>query len=140
VTGGQPLGDSPASLLDAARQLLEHPDVATAGLWPRAAAILARQALEATVARYWQDRGLPTVASASTRSQLICLAELAGPEVAGPASFIWATLSGACHARAYELAPTASELRGWIDTAQALSHRMAAMADDGVTPVPAASS
>jgi hypothetical protein len=35
---------TPEELLTAARQLIQRPDAATAGVWPRAAALLARQA------------------------------------------------------------------------------------------------
>jgi hypothetical protein len=42
---------TPEELLAAARRLIERPDAATAGVWPRAAALLTRQALEQTMAR-----------------------------------------------------------------------------------------
>jgi hypothetical protein len=35
---------TPEDLLIAARRLIRRPDAATAGVWPRAAALLARQA------------------------------------------------------------------------------------------------
>ena len=40
-------------LLTEARRLVEHPDAGTAGVWPRAAALLARQALEQAMAGLW---------------------------------------------------------------------------------------
>ena len=38
---------TPHELLAAARALMQRPDAAAAGIWPRAAALLARQAIEA---------------------------------------------------------------------------------------------
>ena len=58
----------------AARRLIERPDAATAGVWPRAAALLARQALELAMAGLWA--GQPAAAGldrSSMRSQLLCL-------------------------------------------------------------------
>ena len=115
-----PPPDSPEALLGEARRLLEQPNARTAGLWPRAVALLARQALEGALVRYWQGRGLAAVAETSLRSQLLCLSQLASSEVAGPASYTWAALTSACHAHAYELAPTASELGGWIEAVDGL--------------------
>ena len=43
-------------------------------------------------------------------------------------AYVWGALSEACHLHAYELAPTASELGGWIDTAGQL---VAFMRDEG---------
>jgi hypothetical protein len=44
---------TPGELLGAARTLIRRPDSATAGVWPRAAAFLARQALEAAMTVLW---------------------------------------------------------------------------------------
>jgi hypothetical protein len=109
---------TPAELLEVARDMCRRPDSPTAGLWPRAAALLARQAIEAAVDLYWANSATPTLAECSMRSQLVCFAELAGPELAGMVSSSWASLSSACHVHPYELAPTASELLGWISTVE----------------------
>lgn len=97
-----------------ARGLLRRADPATAGLWPRVAALLARQALEASVLGLWnrQDLGLQ---GCSMPAQLICLRTYLGDaELASRAGHAWSALSRACHHHAYELAPTAGELDAWF--------------------------
>ncbi len=49
--------------------LLERPDEKTAGIWSRAGALLARQALEETIAAFWSSTGL-RLGTLSTRAQL----------------------------------------------------------------------
>jgi hypothetical protein len=112
------LSDSPEKLLSAARSLLERPDARTAGLWPRAAAHLARQALELLLDEFWRTKA-PGTENTSTRAQLICLSSyLGGNGLASRVAFAWNALSHACHHHAYELAPTASELRLSLEVAQ----------------------
>ncbi len=110
----------PHDLLDAARRLSTTPGSAAAGLWPRAAALIARQAVEAALGDYWGTTGYPTLASRPMRSQLICLAELAGRPLAGSVAATWSSLSSGCHAHPYELAPTSAELLGWVEDAETL--------------------
>ncbi len=103
-----------------ARELLAHvgdlldrasPD--TAGLWPRAAALLTRQALEVALRTFWSARA-PGVESCSMRAQLLCLGRHIGDESLGRrAHLAWSALSAACHHHAYELAPTREELVTW---------------------------
>ncbi len=92
---------TPEDLLTAAGRLIRRPDAATAGVWPRAAALLARQALE----------------RCSMRSQLLCLTAYLGQDTATRAGYLSAALSRACHYHSYELAPTAAELTGWLNEA-----------------------
>ena len=100
---------STRELLYRASDLLERPTWGTVGVWPRAAAVLARQALE---------RGLTEVLSAQVqgiqrapvRSQL-----LYDTATADEVNVAWWALSRACHHLSYELPPTAAELRTWID-------------------------
>jgi hypothetical protein len=107
---------TPADLLGLARQLLDRESPETAGLWPRAAALLARQALEMAVDDYWAARRIP-LDSCPTLQQLICLREYLGdPDLAGRVHHAWNALSRACHYHPYELAPTARELDGWLET------------------------
>ena len=54
------------SLVSTARDLLERPDSHTAGIWPRATALLARQALESALDDLWRSRA-PGVERCSTR-------------------------------------------------------------------------
>jgi len=104
----------PRDLLEIAHGLLGRADPATAGLWPRVSALLARQALEASVVRLWERRTLD-LQGCSMRAQLICLRTYLGDaDLAARAGHAWSALSRACHHHAYELAPTATELRGWF--------------------------
>ncbi len=101
-------------ILYRAIDLLERPTSETAGLWPRASAVLARQALE---------RGLTEVLSAKVegiqrapvRAQLLCLRIfLDDTATAEEVNLAWWALSRACHHLSYELPPTAAELRALI--------------------------
>jgi hypothetical protein len=107
-------------LLTAARRLVERPDAMTAGVWPRAAALLARQALEAAMATLWAAQPQATgLSECSMRSQLLCLTAYLEQDTATRAAYLSAALSRACHYHSYELAPTAAELTRWLDeTAQ----------------------
>jgi hypothetical protein len=106
-------------LLDVARDLLQRPDPATAGIWPRASGLLARQALETALDDYWRRRA-PGLELCSMRAQLLCLPSyLHGDGADGLAertAYAWIRLSWACHQHVYELPPTAAELAAWIDT------------------------
>ena len=106
-------------LVKEARLLLERPDAATAGLWPRATALLARQAIEETLAKLWAVRAAG-VEKCSTRAQLLCLPFYLGDEeLVERVSFAWAALSRGCHQHPYELPPTATELTALLETVQA---------------------
>jgi hypothetical protein len=117
---------TPAELLAAARLLINRPDALTAGVWPRTAAFLARQALEEAVnARWAASPATSPMLAASMWSRLTCLpAYVPGPE-ARQVAFAYAALSGACHYHPYELAPTAAELTGWIADVEALVAQLA---------------
>jgi hypothetical protein len=107
-----------AATLQLARDLLSRADPSTAGLWPRAAALLIRQALEEAVDAYWRARQLP-LDSLPTHAQLVCLRMMAS-DGAPPAHLheAWGALSRACHHHPYELAPTAAELAAWIEVVE----------------------
>jgi hypothetical protein len=101
-----------------ARRLLDRASPETAGLWPRAAALLARQALEMAVDDYWTARNIP-LSSCPTLQQLICLREyLDDEDLAGRVHHAWNALSRACHHHPYELPPSASELEGWLEAVE----------------------
>jgi hypothetical protein len=109
---------TPEELLAAARRLVERPDAATAGVWPRAAALLARQALELGLARLWAAK--PSAAGLTgcpMRSQLLSMNVYLDEDVAARAAYLSAELSRACHYHSYELAPTAAELTRWLNEA-----------------------
>ncbi len=103
---------APKELLASADHLLTTPLSGLGGLWPRACALLIRLALEQTLDRYWR-RTLPAATDTGMRAQLLLLPLYAGAEAAGLAREAWLGLAGAGHHHAYELAPTAAELRGW---------------------------
>ena len=110
---------SAENLLRAARHVLETKNAA-AGVWPRAAAHLCRQALESGLAEFW-SKCVPGVQSLPLRAQLLSLpAFFNDPQLSRQASYVWAALSNACHHHVYELAPTAPEILAWIDTVDAM--------------------
>lgn len=112
---------TPGDLLAAARRLLAEPGAGPAGVWPRACAMLIRQALEAGVDAIWlADPSTEGLMRSSMRSQLTCLPMYLDARMAREVSYVWAVLSEACHYHAYELAPTAVELSDWIATVDRL--------------------
>ena len=112
--------DRPGDMLSMARGLLGRADPDTAGLWPRASALLGCRALEATVHRLWDRRALD-LQGCPMRVQLICLRTYLGDaDLAARTGHAWAALSRACHHHAYELAPTAAELQGWFSVVEEL--------------------
>ena len=104
--------------------LLRRADPATAGLWPRASALLALQALEASLLRLWERRTLD-LQGCSMRTQLICLRSyLEDAKLAARTGHAWSALSRACHHHPYELAPTAGELQSWFSVVSELVQRV----------------
>ena len=80
------------------------------GLAPRMAAFLARQALEEIIVARCESLGA-AVPWANARSRLIVLRALDTADAADSASRAWSGLSSACHVHAFELQPSASEVR-----------------------------
>jgi hypothetical protein len=103
----------PADLLDRAEQLCHDDRPDAAGYWSRAAALLARMALESAVSARLAElhAALP---EASMRSKLLVLPLCTTSEVVREAGRAWAGLSRSCHQHAYELAPTRGELSDLI--------------------------
>lgn len=107
-------------LLEQARALMEgHRDV-TAGRWPRAAALLGRQALEVAVDERCSTLHEELGECRSSRAQLLCLQEAVDPALAKDVTHAWYALTRACHVHAYELPPTAEELQGWLTSVERL--------------------
>ena len=106
------------SLLAAARDLLQRPGRATAGLWPRASALMARQALEVALDEFWHTRAPAEArdcAQVPTHAQLLCLRRyLAEGDLAGRVAWAWSGLSRACHHHAYDMPPSSNELEAWM--------------------------
>jgi len=118
---------TPDELLAAAKGLMQRPDTLITGIWPRAAALLARQALEAAMAELWASKRQAAEMSRCTmRSQLVCLTAYLDPGTASRVPYLFAALSRACHYHPYELAPTAAELTGWFDQAAQIVTQMQA--------------
>ena len=132
-----PVADyTPEDLLDAARTLLARPDARTSGVWPRAAAHLLRQALEESLDEFWKAR-LPVLASTSMRVQLTSLPTfLANSDAAANAAYTWACLSNACHHHPYELAPSDTELRAWIEEIERVREEIVRALSRREPPVP----
>jgi hypothetical protein len=103
---------TPAQLLTAATKLFDDGGI-PAGWRAVAAATLCRQALEAAVDDYW-DQVAPCAKGAPRTIQLLCLPSYIDEITAELAAQTWASLSGACHVRAYDLAPSPDELSGWL--------------------------
>lgn len=97
--------------------LLEHADdlldgkVALGVSGPRTAALLARCALEQWLdeqSASWMSMSYPFP---STRSKLVVLEVLGDPDLGAQARWIWEALSRSAHHHAYELQPSAAEVR-----------------------------
>ncbi len=104
-------------LLVTADRLLREVVPRTRGLWPRTVAMIVRAALELDLDDFWR-RVQPEAVAASRRSQLLLLPTYVDRQIARTAADAWYDLSRATHHHAYELAPTAHELRGWLRAAE----------------------
>jgi hypothetical protein len=112
-------------LVSAARDLIRIDDTLTSGLWPRAAALLARQSIESSMDALWGLRS-PGMRATTLRCQLLCLGDfLHDPRLAGRVSVTWSGLSRACHLRVYELPPSLEELQVWLECAWDLAEAIA---------------
>ncbi|MDT3399090.1 hypothetical protein RKE29_20985 [Streptomyces sp. B1866] len=132
--GARPAGgDSPETLLAGADRILGTASTSVTGVWPRAAALLLRHALEEALRGYWRHTR-PDLARCRTHAQALCLAAYAGPEVARRWSAAWQGLSGACHYHGYELSPAPGELRAWRDEVAAVVAALPAARGPGQAP------
>lgn len=107
-----PIAAAPRRRLAVADQLLHDPGLIEDGAWPRACTWLIRLALEQAMDDYW-NRCRPELAEVSRRAQLLTLTRTVDPDLGLRCTQLWYALSRAAHHHAYELAPTATELRGW---------------------------
>jgi hypothetical protein len=107
-----------AELLDGAEMILREPRYSIAGVWPRAVALLTRQAIEVAMMEFWMVRA-PGLEWCTTHAQLLCLPDyVRDSEIAESGSHAWNSLSRVCHHHPYELLPTAGELRVLLDAAR----------------------
>lgn len=105
-------------LLAMCRTLVDSNDWATAFWWGRAAAVLARQAVELSLDEFWAQRSMPMI-DASARGQFLALRlYLADEAMAAEGHATWSLLSRACHHHPYDLQPSRDEVLGWIDAAE----------------------
>jgi hypothetical protein len=106
---------SPGQLLAAARIGIDRPGAIAGAGWARTSALLTRQALERAVELYWAVRA-PGTEETTRTTQLLCLPWFHPDRNAVErAHYTWIELSAACHYYAYDLGPTAVELRRWIE-------------------------
>ena len=115
-----------AEQLHWARRMLDHADAATAGIWPRASALLARHALEELLEEFWAVHAPPLAEIKNRRAQLIALRGY--PSVADAVSSLrvaYAGLSSGCHHHPYELPPTRAELDGRIAVVERFAETVA---------------
>lgn len=99
---------SAVELLGQAQRVLNEPR--PDGLSSRMAAFLARQALEQLIEQRCERLGAP-VEWTSTRSKLVVLRSLDSEQAADSATIAWNRLSSACHVHAFELQPSAAEVK-----------------------------
>lgn len=99
-----------AELLAYAQQLLRGLGDSTSGNASRLAAVVARQALEATVLERC-DAVNASCQGATMRSRLGILKALDDRATADRLASLWHQLSACCHQHAYELSPTVGEVR-----------------------------
>lgn len=104
---------TPDELLDTADRLLIGEIQHTRGLWPRPVAFLTRLALERAIDELLIRRNPDFSAVYSWRTKLLCLPRYLDTRDAARISYLWHELSRAGHYHAYELVPTAAELRRW---------------------------
>lgn len=112
TTNHQPL--SPRDLLDGAEHLLKGGVQLEVGPVERAAALLARQALEMCMSTRLVPFGLdPT--RANFRAQLLCLQGTMGnKDLARETAALWSSLSTLVHHLGYEMGPTSNDVAALI--------------------------
>lgn len=117
-------GTSPPDLVAAARAILRGGLEGAQGCWPRAVAVLTRQALEQALDAYWSQRRPGVEGCPSMRAKMLCLPTYSDETTARQAFDAWAALSSACHVRGYDLDPTAAELESMIESVEAVLGRL----------------
>jgi hypothetical protein len=108
---------TPDDLVREARTLLDTPTRESISGWPRAVALHARMALEEALDAYWREY-LSGAEYLDMRAQLNCARIELPVNVAGDLSYAWHGLTRATHHHAYELDPTAEELRSLLTIAE----------------------
>jgi hypothetical protein len=125
---------TPPELLAEADRLLTTVVPGTRGRWPRACAWLTRLALEQALDEYWAHT-LPEAVNCGVRPQLLMLPRYADANIAAKAAEAWYGLARVTHHHAYDLAPTAVELRRWHELVLAVVAELAEAARKSDFPV-----
>jgi len=121
---------SAPDLLNDARIVLDNQGAIPSGSWPRAVALLCRQAIEKGLADLWAAVDPAMANVRQKRAQFICLRSYLDPDVARTTHQTWAMLSDACHHHVYDLPPTEAELRRWLDSAETFLRAVGAALDE----------
>ncbi|MBV8528132.1 MAG: hypothetical protein JOZ75_07435 [Candidatus Dormibacteraeota bacterium] len=109
------------ALVSIARDLMRLESAGSAGLGPRAAAMLGRQALELALDAVW-ERTAPGMGRMTARCQRLCLGTLINDPVLGRrVEWAWHLLSDACHHGVYDLAPAVPDLLAALESVWALA-------------------
>ncbi|HEY9413225.1 MAG TPA: hypothetical protein VIQ30_00570 [Pseudonocardia sp.] len=105
--------------LSVAEDLLRNPSILPPGVSARSCTWLIRLALERAMDEFWAGHA-PPIRTASRRAQLLVFNRTINADLGQRYSQLWSELSNAAHHHAYELAPTAGELRTWHNAAHAV--------------------
>lgn len=109
------------ALVSTARDLMRMDSAGAAGLGPRAAAMLGRQALEVAMDGVWELTA-PGMERMTERCQRLCLgAMLNDPSLGRRVEWAWHVLSEACHHGVYDLPPSMADLVSALETIWALA-------------------
>jgi hypothetical protein len=115
---------SPGDLLLGAEHLVTGDLPLDPGAVERAAALLARQALEMCVAARLTPFGLEP-SGVSFKAQLLCLqGTMADKELAREAAALWSSLSTLVHHIGYEIGPTGSDVAGLVKRTRRILERL----------------
>ena len=110
--------DDPETLIATGRRFIDTDAWHLSYWWSRAAAMMARQAMELSLEQFWSAHA-PGARQASGRAQFLALHALDVPAaVVAEGHVTWSALSRACHHHPYDLSPTRNELAGWLDAVE----------------------
>lgn len=105
-------------LLGYARHLCDSREWQTTFWASRGAALLTRQAMERTLAEYWDATAPDVVHVTSMRASFLLLNAHIEPPAPGRAYSTWSQLSHVCHYRPLDLPPSREQAMGWIAEAE----------------------
>lgn len=110
-----------SALLNEAQRLVEEAPAGTVSAWPRAAALLARQELEASLETFWGETVLG-MTRAPARARMSCLRFYLHDEpLAADLTYTWTALTRATHHHPYELDPTRAEVLSLIEATRRIT-------------------